>query len=614
MVTPAQAAQNPVTGPAEPVPVAVLTRTSTRDMQDPVASYRRQVRSCQQWLPAGWHIVAVYSDVASGGTDLEDRSQASAHDAITRAGLPRDGGIADLLAEAASPAPRFAVVVCEDIERAGRDTYNALKLEKELSRNGIAIFATDEPADIAGVSATAILVRRVKQGVAEWYRLKLKGDIWKGLVEHSAEGWNIGTPPYGYAAERVTHPNPLKASQGHTKTRLILDPAAAPVVAQIFTWRVVHKLGLPAIAKRLNADTALYPPPGAAAAWTQSTVYTILKNPKYTGHMVFGRRRSDGNGHKIHVPAGQWLWSPEPTHPAIVDPGTWQEAQGIGALHGTSRDDDESAAPFTTTRSYAYRARVLCRDCRRRMAGTAKGSTAQHVYYRCPHDPANPRHAAAQPDHPRTVQAPQNRLDAIVGRFLTDHIFGPQRAANLAAQLPATDADAQTRRDADTAALTARIKQLDTAQNAQIKALEAIPADPDSPAAAAMRARIRDRFAELHDQRQQAETQLAALTTATPKAADPDLIDELPYLGDVLPDLPDHLKARLFAAFDLTILWNKTMGQATVNVEITDATLQALPAIIDPSQDGYHDTAASTPASPAPVGDLSEPTRACQDA
>ena len=36
------------------------------------------------------------------------------------AGIPRDGGMADLLTEAASPSPRFAVVVCEDIERSAR--------------------------------------------------------------------------------------------------------------------------------------------------------------------------------------------------------------------------------------------------------------------------------------------------------------------------------------------------------------------------------------------------------------------------------------------------------------------------------------------------------------
>ena len=49
-----------------------------------------------------------------------------------------------------------------------------------------------------------------------------------------------------------------------------------------------------------------------------------------------------------------------------------------------------------------------------------------------------------------------------------------------------------------------------------------------------MRARIRDRFAELHHQRTQAETRLAALTAAKPRAADPAILDELPYCQDIL--------------------------------------------------------------------------------
>ena len=140
--------------------------------------------------------------------------------------------MADLLPEAPSPRPEIRRRGLRGYRRSGRDMFNALKLEKELSRQGIPLFATDEPADIEGVNATTVLVRRVKQGVAEWYRLQLKEKIWKGLIEHSLDGWNIGTPPYGYLAERIPHPVPFKAAQGRTKSRLILDPARAPVIGR----------------------------------------------------------------------------------------------------------------------------------------------------------------------------------------------------------------------------------------------------------------------------------------------------------------------------------------------------------------------------------------------
>ena len=596
----------PVT--AEPVPVAFIGRTSTLALQDPRASLRRQLRSAQEWLPPGWFIAAVYWDIESGGLDLEQRSQGDAYKQFTDSGIPRDGGMADLLAEAAAPAPRFAAVVCEDIERSGRDMFNALKLEKELSRQGIPLFATDEPADIEGVNATTVLVRRVKQGVAEWYRLQLKEKIWKGLIEHSLDGWNIGTPPYGYAAERIPHPVPFKAAQGRTKARLVLDPVRAPVIAQIFTWRTVDKLGLPAIAARLNADPARYPAPSPAAVtgWTVQNLAVMLRNPKYTGYMVYGRHRTR-NGHRIPVPPDQWLWSPAPVHPAIIDRDTWDAAQQAGAGHGSSRDGDELNTHPATVRFYPYRGRVRCRDCQRRMTGKTYTIASQVTYYRCPHNWASPKHAASHPDHPRTVQAPELLLDQIVGRFFATRIFGPERAALLAAQLPATDAQAAADRDAQAAAIHARIARIETAQNSQILELEELPATPADTATAALRARIRARFAQLHEERERLEAQLKTLAKATPAAADTTLLDMLPLAGDVLPGLPPRLKARLFAAFDIAVLWNKPASQATVHAEITDTTLHAVPAILDPSQDGYHDTGTSEPAL---MGDLNNPPRA----
>ena len=92
--------------------------------------------------------------------------------------------------------------------------------------------------------------------------------------------------------------NAPKAAQGRTKTRLVLDPARAPVVAQIFAWRTADRLGAMTIANRLNADPAAYPSP-KPGGWTTGRVYAILRNPKYTGHMVYGRRRSTG-GRRFH--------------------------------------------------------------------------------------------------------------------------------------------------------------------------------------------------------------------------------------------------------------------------------------------------------------------------
>lgn len=116
-------------------------------------------------------------------------------------------------------------------------------------------------------------------------------------------------------------------------------------------------------------------------------------------------------------------------------------------------------------------------------------------------------------------------------------MFGPGRAALLAAELPATDAQAAEDLQAREAGLKARIARIETAQNAKILELEDLPADPADPAGQAFRARIRARFAELHEERERLEAQLKALANTAPAAADTSLLDRLPLAGDVLPRL-----------------------------------------------------------------------------
>jgi hypothetical protein len=162
---------------------------------------------------------------------------------------------------------------------------------------------------------------------------------WKGPEEHALAGWNSGPAPYGYLAQRVPHPVPAKAAQGLTKSRLIPDPARAGAVTQIFCWRVTGRLSIATIVARLNADPAAYPPP-AKGGWIKPTVNALLANPKYTGYMVYGRTRTTNGRKGRPAPQDQWIWSPEPVHPALIDRATWHAAQTIGGQRGNVRDPE----------------------------------------------------------------------------------------------------------------------------------------------------------------------------------------------------------------------------------------------------------------------------------
>ncbi len=538
----------------------------------------------------------------------KQRSQGSAYQDFAGDGLPRDGGMADLLAEAASPAPRFAAVICEDIERSGRDTFNALKLEKKLSRQGIPLFATDEPADIEGVNATTVLVRRVKQGVAEWYRLQLKEKTWKGLVEHSLDGWNIGPAPYGYLAERIPHPVPFKAAQGRTKTRLVLDPARAPVVAQIFTWRVVDKLGMPAIAARLNADPARYPPPArgrvdrpgrarpapqpqvhrahglrpasAPATATASpsprpvAVDTRARPPRHRGPGHLGRR--PGHRRRARHQPGRRRTEHPPRHAADLPLPVPGPVPGLptggwpASTYGARRSPPTTGAPTTPP------------------TPATPPPPRPPPHRPGPRDPPGPgRRASSSP--PGLRPRPRRAARRPAPRHRRRRPRRPRRPGRR----PRGPAQADRHR---AGLLDPRTRTAPRRPGRHRLRRDARP-DPRPVRRPPRRTRA-------------AEAQLDALARPPPAAADPALLDELPLAGDILPGLPAALKARLLAVFDIWVLWNKTDRQATVYAEITDDTLRAVPAILDPGQDGYHDTSpAPSTDNPTPLGHLISTSR-----
>ena len=128
--------------------------------------------------------------------------------------MARDGGIHDLLAVAHEGA--FDAVLVESIDRLSRMTADATRIERELEQLDIALFATDEP--MTG-NATAVLTRRVKQGVAEWYVRDLIEKSRRGMEESVRQGWHTGGPvPYGYTLEPHPHPTRTKHATGNANT------------------------------------------------------------------------------------------------------------------------------------------------------------------------------------------------------------------------------------------------------------------------------------------------------------------------------------------------------------------------------------------------------------
>lgn len=241
--------------------------------------------------PLGDEIDLHYWDIETGRKLIEERGQ-GADGALYGVPVPRDGSITELLADAHKG--RFEAVIVESIDRLSRMTADSTRVERELEQLGIRLFACDEPM-IA--NATAILTRRVKQGVSEWYVRDLLERSRHGMEESVRQGWHTGgRAPYGYILEEHPYPQPEQGAGGQAQAppHPRPDPRAHPPddLRGLLPTPARYRSDL----RKLNHNLDRYPAPipnrkddnGLAPTWSRSVIRAMLRNPKYTGFKRVG--------------------------------------------------------------------------------------------------------------------------------------------------------------------------------------------------------------------------------------------------------------------------------------------------------------------------------------
>ena len=123
------------------------------------------------------------------------------------------------------------------------------------------------------------------------------------------------------------------------------------------------------------------------------------------------------------------------------------------------------------------------------------------------------------------------------------------------------------------------------------------------------RRRIRADYARLHDERKPIETQLTELAADEPPAPAPNLVSLLPEVTADLTALPPDLQAELLDVFDIQIIWNAPMRQATFRATITDTTPAIITALLARASNDHGHTTKVWPPDPA-ARTAATPTRA----
>jgi DNA invertase Pin-like site-specific DNA recombinase len=557
---------------------AFLGRTSDEDAQDPSLSIPRQLNSCEAVVkPLGDKVVAHYWEVESGRKGLESRGNGGGDWSDFNVPVPRDGGIKELIRDAATA--RFDAVIVESIDRVSRMTADSTRVEQELERLGVALFAADEPMN---TNATSILTRRVKQGIAEWYVRDLMEKSRRGMEESVRQGWHTGgRPPYGYMLEEHPHPNPSKAREGKHKHRLVIDPRRAPVVLMIFEDYCVRLLGLGEICDKLNRSPGLYPPPipnrkdesALPHTWSRSVLNALLRNPKYTGFNVWGRNDKRAGRPQIR-PREEWVWSPTPTHPPIITRELFDmveeraQRNANAAKAGRSRAAHRRPKP-QARRLYPLRGRVRCGMCGHRMEGShQKGSN----WYRCQYVYRRGAAAATLAGHPKVHGIKEDKILGPILDFLARRVFGPERLRLLRDELAQATASTWQEHSSEVERLESELQKINRSLRAQTLRLEEHE-DPHHPIVAL----ASERIVELSAHKAALTDELDRLKAKRPAGHHPDeimaMLDTLPDLRTTLATATEAELADIFRAFDVEITYDKDRQILNLAATITPGLL-----------------------------------------
>ena len=418
---------------------AFYARVSTEDRQSPADSiaWQRSVAAALIGAHDG-HIVAEYLDVGvSRSLPWSRRPEA------TR-----------LLGDCARQDRGFDALVIGEPQHAFAGTQYGLTAPI-LWHHRVELWVPEVGGRVDPESEAHDLVMSLFGGLSKAERARIQRRVRNAMQAMARAGGRYlgGRPPYGYRLVPVgPHPNAEKARVGATLNRLEPDPVTAPVVERIFAERLAGA-GYSAIARGLNTERIPSPSqhdPGRNShrngpGWADSAVRAILRNARYTGHEVFGRQRRDYELIDLSSPAeghvrrmrwndpSSWIWSPEPTHEALVSRENWTRAQAVNGACETARPEVDVAALS------ARRTRFLCLVRTANARPDTRGGTRR--YYRCA---ARARYPGIADAHARDVLVAEQPIVNALDEWLSE-LFAPDRAAETAHQIVTASTQAPDR-------------------------------------------------------------------------------------------------------------------------------------------------------------------------
>ena len=273
-------------------------------------------------------------------------------------------------------------IVVKDLSRFGREYIEAGDyIQKIFPRLGIRFIAINDNYDSAQPGAADNeLVLPFKNLMNDSYCRDISIKVRTNLDAKRRNGQFVGSRVvFGY----------LRSPDN--KNQLVIDPVAAPVVQDIFKWKI-EGLSPAQIADRLN--DANVPSPieykkangskqrtcfqtKKVALWSAVAIYRILKNEIYTGTLVQGKTTSPNHKVKKTVVKPQSEWArTENAHEPIIAHAQFDLVQKLML--------DDTRSPSGATGVHPFSGKIYCADCGSPMVRrVSRCGEKEYAYFIC---------------------------------------------------------------------------------------------------------------------------------------------------------------------------------------------------------------------------------------
>lgn len=297
-------------------------------------------------------------------------------------------------------------IIVKDLSRFGRNYIEAGEyLEKVFPFLGVRFIAVNDGIDTAAPTSFDSLTLHLKNLINDTYARDISKKISSILHGKQQRGEFIGAwAAYGYQKSK------------ENKSQLIIDEKTAPVVRDIFAWRIegfsykdiVRRLtaqGIPSPSKHRYMEGLVHDKRFSNVPWRVETIKLIMGNEVYLGHTVQGRKRQClSQGRKQEwLPKEQWMIVKN-THKAIIDPQIFDKVQQINLTKKQKRKAMKERFPEVAYTENILKGLVCCSICgerlaRRRIIWENKYKTPKiQVWYRyiCPAHVSDPSRCSFQ--------------------------------------------------------------------------------------------------------------------------------------------------------------------------------------------------------------------------